>query len=270
MILSESQQFVSPEEALEHFGIKGMRWGVRKQEEARASLSPRDGGAIMRKDGSVDIPAGSSIQRLIRSSGKSLPMKDITYASINDYDNSRYIKVIGGKGFFGGGRDRILHIQTTKPIKAPPVKDATKLVSDLMLNNSTFRERNTNILGATISKKELESIRKDPTGKTAQDWYFNTNQKLTFSREFDPHAPYIQKVVREKVQEKGYNALRDENDIQARIAKAPLIIFNPQDSLKVVRVSNIDDQLRKANKQKLKQYKRAGKEWVESQLHSQP
>lgn len=31
MILGESQQFASPEEALEHFGVKGMHWGVRKE-----------------------------------------------------------------------------------------------------------------------------------------------------------------------------------------------------------------------------------------------
>lgn len=30
MILGEAQTFASPEEALEHFGIKGMKWGVRK------------------------------------------------------------------------------------------------------------------------------------------------------------------------------------------------------------------------------------------------
>lgn len=30
MILGESQQFASPEEALEHYGTKGMHWGERK------------------------------------------------------------------------------------------------------------------------------------------------------------------------------------------------------------------------------------------------
>lgn len=34
MILGQTQQFASPEEALIHFGVKGMRWGVRKSDES--------------------------------------------------------------------------------------------------------------------------------------------------------------------------------------------------------------------------------------------
>ena len=33
MILGEAQTFASPEEALVHYGVKGMRWGFRKKEE---------------------------------------------------------------------------------------------------------------------------------------------------------------------------------------------------------------------------------------------
>lgn len=266
MILAENQQFASPEEALAHFGVKGMHWGVRKKVEP-VDHQLRSGGAVVRKDGSIDIPPGASIQRLVRSSGKSLPMKDITYASLNDYDNARYVKVIGGKGFFGGGRDRILHIEATKPIKAPSVNEATKIVSGMLVKNAAFRARNTDPFGNQISSKELEKIRKDPTGKTAQAWYFHTNQKMTFDKEFDPDAPAAQKMVREEMGRHGYNALRDENDVTAKIAKAPIIIFNPQDSLRIVRQTDIDDRLRKANKAKLKEYKKAGKDWVDQQLY---
>jgi hypothetical protein len=261
------QQFASPEEALQHFGVKGMHWGVRKDREPIPELRPQLQGVTVRRDGSMDIKRGAELQRLVRSSGKSLPMKDITYASMGDYDNSRYIKSIGGKGFLGGGRDRILSIKATKVIKAPSVEEATRIVSDKMLNDAKFRRKNTDPLGNQISNKELEQIRKDPTGKTAEAWYFHTNQKLTFDKEYDPDAPYIQAQMRETMQGKGYTALRDENDVTAKISKVPIIIFNPQDSLKVVKMTDITDELRKANKAKLKQYEKHGKDWIDKELY---
>lgn len=257
------------QEFIFHFGTKGMKWGVRKSPST--NLQVKNTGVTMRKDGSIDIAPGANLQRLVRSSGKSLPMKDITYASINEYDNARYIKIIGGKGFLGGGRDRILTIQATQPIRAPSVKDSTKIISERMIKDSTFRAKNTNMLGAQISAKELGRIRKDPTGKTAESWYKMTNTKMTFDKDFDPDAPYVQRAVREEMGKKGYNALRDENDAVsgAGIAKAPVIIFNPQNSLRVVRMSDIDDKVRTANKAKLKEYKKNGKDWVDKELYDE-
>jgi ribosomal protein S18 acetylase RimI-like enzyme len=47
MILGQAQQFTSPEEALEHFGVKGMKWGVRK-ERARSLQDVTKGQVIER------------------------------------------------------------------------------------------------------------------------------------------------------------------------------------------------------------------------------
>jgi hypothetical protein len=262
-----NQAFASPEAALAHYGVKGMRWGVRKDRTPVPVPEMGLRNVTLGRDGSIDVKRGAELQRLVRSSGKSLPMKDITYASLGDYDNSRYIKVIGGKGFFGGGRDQILSIKATQPIKAPSVDEATDIVSNMMLKDSSFREKNTGPLGNQISDKELEQIRQNPTGKTAQAWYFHTNQKLTFDKEYDPDAPYVQQRVRDTLTAKGYSALRDENDVAAKISKAPMIIFNPQKSLKVTKTTDITDELRKANKAKLKQYKKQGKDWLEKELY---
>lgn len=263
MLLTESEALLS------HYGIKGMHWGIRKAPDAGMSKGVQDlkpEGVTIGKDGSISIEKGANLQRLVRSNGQSLPMKDITYASINAYDNARYIKAIGGKGILGGGRDTILSIQTTQPIKAPSVKEGTQIVSGMMVHDAEFRKRNTDILGRTISDKELAEITKKPLGKTADAWYWNTNQKLTFDKGFDPSAPYVQKRFREEFQSKGFNAVRDENDA-SKLAKAPIVIFAPEKSLKVVKSTQITDKLRKANKQQLKLYKKHGKSWVENELY---
>ena len=41
MKLGETQPFASPSEALEHYGVKGMRWGVRKQNPSASDLSAK-------------------------------------------------------------------------------------------------------------------------------------------------------------------------------------------------------------------------------------
>lgn len=258
---------VIPDVPLSHFGVKGMRWGVRKTSDS--SIGPRDvkpHGVTIGRDGSISIEKGANLQRLVRSNGHSLPMKDLTYASINAYDNARYTKIIGGKGFFGGGRDTILSIRATQPIKAPSVTESTRVISDLMIHDAAFRKHNTDPLGSVISEKELNRIKADPTGKTARSWYDHTNQKLTFDKDYDPDAPYVQKRFRETFAEKGYNAVRDENDVRSGIAKAPIIIFSPEKTLAVVGKRSIDDQLRRANKDQLKRYKKNGKAWVDDQL----
>lgn len=256
------------EALLEHYGVKGMHWGVRKKRDSSPAPSIQNKGVQISRDGSVSIKPGASIQRLVTSDSFSRPMKDITYVSINDYDNSKYIKVIGGKGFLGGGRDTILSIKATKPIKAPSVEESTKVVSNLLLNDAAFRRKNTDLLGRQIGKRELEKIRQDPSGKTARKWYDMTNQKMVFDKEFDPDAPFIQKKVRQEFESKGFNALRDENDAQVGISKSPLIIFSPEKSLKVVTVTQITDEVRKANKQKLREYRRNGKAWIDQQIYS--
>lgn len=254
-----------PEDSLAHYGVKGMRWGVRKSDVPAPNVGTK--GVTVRADGSISVEKGSSLQRLVRSNGKSLPMKDLTYASLTEYDNAKYIKTIGGKGFFGGGRDQILGITALEKIEAPSKTDATKMVSELMVNNADFRKKNTNMLGESISAKELKDLIEDPSGKTATAWYEMTNQKMTFGKDFDPDAPYVQRVFKQTLESKGYNAVRDENDVSAGIAKAPVIIFSPEKVLKVTSITDITDEIRSANKAQLKQYKRQGKEWVDRELY---
>lgn len=253
------------QKALSHYGVLGMKWGVRK--EPKPSLNVKTKGITVKADGSISIQKGASMQRLVRSNGKSMPLKNITYASLTDYDNAKYVKYIGGKGFFGGGRDTVLKMTAQKPIKAPSFDDATKITSNLFLNDSKFRSTFTDTLGRTIPAKELAEIKKEPTGKTAKAWYTMVNTSLTFDKEFDSAAPYIQKTIKTEFQKKGFNAVRDENDYQTGVSKAPIIIFSPETSLKVTTISQITDELRQASKDKLKAYDSLGKNWVQEQLY---
>jgi hypothetical protein len=251
------------EDILIQFGAKGMHWGIRKEKTAPSgSLKPQ--GVTMGKDGSVSIKKGSNIQRLVADDGTSRKLKDMTYASINKYDNAKYVKLLGGDSFFGGGRTEILSMKTIKTIKIPSTLDSVKIHSDLMINNSNFRKNATNTLYRPIGSRDLRKITEDPTGKTAKKWYNNTNYLLAND---DAQTRITQHHFEKALKAKGYDGILDQNDISLGHTKAPIIIFSPEKSLKIVTTTHITDSIRKANKQQLKSYKKNGKDWVDKELY---
>lgn len=62
--------------------------------------------------------------------------------------------------------------------------------------------------------------------------------------------------------------LRDENDFQTGLTKAPVIILDPQKTLEVTRISDITKELRNESKETLKRYRAFGKKWVEEYVYS--
>lgn len=81
------QQFASPEEALVHFGVKGMKWGVRK--ERASSITPTIKGTITRttKNGDQFTLTSKAPTKLHRA----LAFASASYAK--NYNQSAYLSI---------------------------------------------------------------------------------------------------------------------------------------------------------------------------------
>ena len=60
-----------------------------------------------------------------------------------------------------------------------------------------------------------------------------------------------------------------QNDYQNKVSKAPVIILNPQKTLRVVGISDITDELRSSSKETIADYKKLGKDWVDKYVYNQ-
>lgn len=240
-----------------HTGVKGMKWGVRKDDSLTYS------GIKIKSDGSVNISKGSSVTRLVRPTNKKIG--ETTFAIINDYDAAKYIKFIGGKGFLGGGRTHILGLKAKNEIKVPSTKEILKINNDLLLSDKKYQY---STLGKHLSDKEITMLKNDPFGAFAKTSLFQANQNYSFDPEFFEDVTYGANLLKSTVMKKGYNALLDENDLSYNLSKTPLIIFDASKNLEVTNITTITDTIRKANNEQLKIYKKNGKEWVDKNVYT--
>lgn len=103
------QPFASPEEALAHFGVKGMRWGVRKEKSPREITGPVKESIVRKtKTGetfTLNPQPPSSIERALSklSKGYRERLGDSSYLKIQDKDG----KKIGEASFWFKGKDDI-------------------------------------------------------------------------------------------------------------------------------------------------------------------
>lgn len=100
---------------LEHFGIRGMKWGVRK---TRVVNSEHYNKEFIHKD---------NVYRIVSRSG-SRKLKDVSYVSTNDIDNQRYVHIlnhtVSARLFKSARYEKQLILGPTVPLKAPSIKKA--------------------------------------------------------------------------------------------------------------------------------------------------
>lgn len=205
----------SPSE-LQHFGVKGMKWGVRKAKDA-----------INSKDRTLS--KGTEIQNITRGEYKNKEGKHL-YSSYTDADNAHYVDNMAS--FMYDGKGYRNEFKVKKDIKIPSDK---KLVE-------TF---------VAVAKANPDKVARDMSAAYGESHLILTKSKKAFLKKIKDINPedlatgekltkkYISDMVSSKAKtsralfiasliDQGYSAMSDTNDRdQLGGTQDPLIIFNP-------------------------------------------
>lgn len=236
---------------LEHYGILGMKWGIRRSPE-ELGYKRLTNGIKLYKDGRIEISSGAILQRISRETEVN-PMHR-TYASITDYDNFKYI-VDWGKD---DGRDWIVHMKAKYDLSGPSTKEATKIFVNTLLENPEYLETYHHLDGRRLSKDGIDALKSNQTGKFATKLYMGFNRMLSVSPEDARWLGKVQDTFVQNLLNKGYDVLLDENDFRTSSVAAPFIVLDPYRSLDVTKLTEITDKVKDSSREQLKRYETLG------------
>lgn len=183
---------------LYHYGVPGMKWGVRRYEN---------------KNGHLVLPKGSVVKRV------SLSRQDPTYdnkkyVSINQEDHEKWESYLGN----GYARsNRATFVQTYKTTKDLKVMSSTKQGEEFakMMLDSKFKDVAVRDI-AYVNNQFFNGM------KPSNDMSINIARNIAAQTE-------TAKAFTKRVLEQGYDALEDTHG--KNTSKDPLIVLNPDKNL---------------------------------------
>nr|DAH11312.1 MAG TPA: hypothetical protein [Caudoviricetes sp.] len=248
---------------LEHHGIKGMHWGIRRFQNKDGSLTSvglerygvNEIKSKMREnpDGSLTYSRGYTFNRVgqqsldVNSSGG-------LYVSSGKEDAARYIKNLGPtklNKFFGTSGDYLQHISVTDTLKVPSHKQVADETIRALQENSKISGALSNSIygylinnGSKISSDFLKRAATNSEGKEGQQLAYAVSSFLG-----DPNYTKESKIVYEYFRKAGYDALPDIHDRLSGTSNSAMIIINT-DKVKIANSTPITEEvLREAKKQ---------------------
>lgn len=230
----------SPQEYLAHYGVLGMKWGVRK--DRYKDYYDKD----------VTLKKGSKLQTV--TGGKAADLnRDYTYVSRTSTDNDFYSSYMA-RGLQVLRKQASVYkneLTLTDNIKIPSQEKAVKAFLDIyhadpegttraIAKSMSARER---IAG--MGKLKIKMIERQER-KSEKEIYKTFRRQAKQGEEFLKGEAFtvfnstlvkVENPLRDKyfniLLEQGFGGVRDTNDLNDGYTEDPLIIFNPSSSLAV-------------------------------------
>jgi hypothetical protein len=222
-----------------HFGVKGMRWGVRRSlKQLGYKTNSRD-----KNKEDIVLNKGTTFQRIVTSSNSGYTKG--VYTSYKTADKDLYKGVLGRMRVqsllkeTGDVSLKELSMVAKKDIRIPSKETRLKEFSKL------YNDDKAGVMNLINDHEVSRYGRKEKSGfdlkdkRQLTDAYEKFNDALSVGTH-SPHGHVIEKYY-DTLSKKGYDAIPDENDIRLSTfkAQAPIIMFNTAQSIGRVKVREL-------------------------------
>lgn len=182
---------------LYHYGVKGMKWGVRRYQN---------------KNGELILPKGTVVKR-VSNNREDVIYDNKKYVSINQNDHSKWETYLGEEYLYRNTATWNQSYKTTRDLRVMSSAKQGELFTKMMLEDPRFKE-----MAIEDIDHSNRSLRQKPTDDAAE------NISRNIAMQTDTGKAFVQRVLN-----LNYDAVVDTHG--TNVSKDPLIVLNPDTNL---------------------------------------